>query len=415
MAMNRMSFGEHLKQFALSIDFIDTGHYELVQRQIKKYLNVQIGASQVALFERTRVDDREGITTVWSYPKFRIHQTLRDEKGGYRRQLAMAIGENRNLWVISKNPLGRKKNKGADVWGEAEDTKLPSFYAATNARPSRTAIVLITKNAQGYSNGAFLIEIANTVRPSKVLRREMQLIAEAIGLLHATDVATHEQREGTTRAISTLGDLVGKLKLDTGPKPLMFVASSSRAPQDISDAIEKVLQEFDDYVFVEPWHKMHQPGNINLQLVEKIRTAQYGICYMSEKVEQKQDPAGNGHRFRDNPNVLVEAGMLHMVTAADVVSGTGWIPVREEDSPDVPFDLGNQRMVIVKRDAEGAADIEEFKSDLDAKIKSLLAAELMHAESASAEEEQQDGSQETGQEETGEEESNEEESLEETG
>jgi len=400
MAPNRMSFGEHLKQFALSVDFIDSGHYELVQRQIKKYLNVQIGATQVALFERTRVDDRAGITTVWSYPKFRIHQTLHDINGDYRRQLAMAIGENQNLWVISDKPLGRNRNRGTDVWDEAVTTKLPRFYAATNARPSRTAIVLITKNAQGYSNGAFLKEISNKVRPSKVLRREMQLIAEAIGLLHATDVATHEQREGTTRAIATLGDLVGKLELDTGPRPLMFVASSSRAPQDISDAIEEVLQDFDDYVFVEPWHKMHQPGNINLQLVEKIRTAQYGICYMSEKVEQKQDHASDGHRYRDNPNVLVEAGMLHMVTAADVMSGTGWIPIREEDSPTVPFDLGNQRMVLVRRDAEGVANIEEFKSDLTEKIRSLLVAELMHAESASAEEEQQNGSQETGQEES---------------
>ena len=412
MTTNRMSFGEHLKQFALSVDFIDAGHYELVQQQIKKYLKIQIGATQVALFERAQVDDRDGITTVWSYPKFRIHQTLRDDKGDYRRQLALAIGENRNLWVISDDPLGRNKNCGEDVWGEASEDKLPRFYVATNAGPSRTAIVLITKNAQGFSNGAFLVEIANKVRPSKVLRREMQLIAEAIGLLHATDVATHEQREGTTRAIDTLSDLVGKLELDTGPRPLMFVASSSRAPQDISAAIEEVLQHFEDTVFVEPWHQIHQPGNINLQLVEKIGKAQYGLCYMSEEVKPEEIPANDNHKFKDNPNVLVEAGMLHMVTAADMVSGTGWIPIREHDSPDVPFDLGNQRMVLVKRDKEGVADIEEFKSDLRAKLNSLLVAELMHAQSTSPEEEQQNGSQEASKEESEQENRREEASLE---
>jgi hypothetical protein len=389
-----MSFGEHLKQFALSVDFIDAGHYELVQQQIKKYLNVQLGATQIALFERAQVDDRDGITTVWSYPKFRIHQTLRDKNGDYRRQLALAIGENRNLWVNSKDPLGRNGNRGVDEWGEVSDTNLPRFYVATNARPSRTAIVLITRNAQGFNNGAFLVEIANKVRPSKVLRREMQLIADAIGLLHATDVATHEQREGTTRAIDTLSDLVGKLELDTGPRPLMFVASSSRAPRDISTAIEQVLKDFDDTVFVEPWHAIHQPGNINLQLVEKIRKAQYGLCYMSEEVEPEEIPANGDHRFKDNPNVLVEAGMLHMVTADDIVSGTGWIPIREDDSPDVPFDLGNQRMVLVKRDKSGVADIQEFKKDLTAKIRSLLIAELMHTKGSAPEEEQQDGSQE---------------------
>lgn len=384
MATNRMSFGEHLKQFALSIDFIDSGHYELVQRQIKKYLSVQLEATQVALFEKTRVDDRAGITTVWSYPNFRIHQTLRDENGDYRRQLAMAIGEHRNLWVISDNGCLDYDNRGTDIWGEVDDAELPPFYVATNASPSRTAIALITNNAQGQANGAFLIEISKVIRPSQVLRHEMQLIADAVGLLHATDVATQEQREGTTRAIATLSDLVGRLELDTGPRPLMFVASSSRAPEDITAAMDEVLSKFDDHVFVEPWHRMHQPGNINLQLVEKIGKAQYGVCYMSEEVEPEQRPANGDHRFKDNPNVLVEAGMLHVVTATDALSGTGWIPIREKDSPEVPFDLGNQRMVLVERDADGEANIEEFRKDLTAKIESLLDAELAHPQSNSA-------------------------------
>jgi hypothetical protein len=389
-----MSFGEHLKQFALSIDFIDSGHYELVQQQIKKYLSVQIEATQVALFEKTRVDDRLGITTVWSYPNFRIHQTLHDENGDYRRQLALAIGENRNLWVISDSGHLDYDNRGTDIWGEVDDPELPPFYVATNALPSRTAIALITKNAQGYANGAFLIEISKVIRPSKVLRREMQLIADAVGLLHATDVATQEQREGTTRAIATLSDLVSKLELDTGPKPLMFVASSSRAPEDITSAMDEVLSKFDDHVFVEPWHRMHQPGNINLQLVEKIGKAQYGVCYMSEEVESDQRHTNADHRFKDNPNVLVEAGMLHMVTATDVISGTGWIPIRETDSPEVPFDLGNQRMVLVERNSDGEANIEAFKEDLTAKIESLLEAEPTHSPSKTAAEERKDGSQE---------------------
>lgn len=370
-----MSFGEHLKQFALSIDFIDSGHYELVQQQIKKYLAVQLDATQVALFEPTQVDDRDGIATVWSYPNFHIHQTLRNEDNEYRRQLALAIGEQRNLWVIGEAGRLDSDNRGIDVWGEEEDTHLPPFYVAKHAKPSQTAIVLITRNAQGYANGAFLIEIGKIVRPSKVLRREMQLIADAVGLLHATDVATHEQREGTARAIANLSDLVGKLELDTGPKPLMFVASSSRAPDDIMKAVDEVLEQFSDHVFVEPWHKIHQPGNINMQLVEKIRKAQYGICYMSEEVDEKTRNVRNDPRFRDNPNVLVEAGMLHMVTVADTASGTGWIPIREKDSPKVPFDLGNQRMVLVDRNKEGTADIKKFKANLVAKIASLLETE----------------------------------------
>lgn len=273
MSTNRMSFGEHLKQFALSIDFIDSGHYDVVQQQINKYLRRQLDATQVAFFEPIQVDNREGMTTVWSYPNFRIHQTLRDENDDYRRQLAMSIGEQRNLWVISNKGGFNSDNRGVDVWGDEKDSDLPPFYAATNARLSETAIVMNTMNAQGQANGAFLIEIRQIVRPSKVLRREMQLIADAVGLLHATDIATREQREGTARAIAKLSDLVGKLELDTGPKPQMFVASSSRASKEIMAAVDDVLGKFSDHIFVEPWHQIHQPGNMNVQLVEKIRKA----------------------------------------------------------------------------------------------------------------------------------------------
>lgn len=105
---------------------------------------------------------------------------------------------------------------------------------------------------------------------------------------------------------------------------------------------------------------------------------------MSEKIgdpnsEKEQDvmDAEAVHRFRDNPNVLVETGMLHMVTSSDSASDTGWIPIREKDSPDVPFELGNQRMVLIERDSDGNANIEEFRKDPTGKIAALLDAETV--------------------------------------
>ncbi len=383
MSINRLSFGEHLKQFALSIDFLDACHYELLQQHIKKYLEVQLHATQIAFFEPTMVDGEDGLTTVWSCPKFQVHQTLM-ENGEYRRQLALAIGERRNLWVISgkegkhldsENP--EASNSGVDLWGAQPDTDLPPFYLSSNGQPSQTAIVMISENSQGQANGAFLVEMKKIMHPSKVLRREMQLIGEALGLLHATDISTHEQREGTKWAIAKLGELLSQLKLNTGPKPLMFVASSSKAPEDVMNAMEEVLHKFRNVVFVEHWYQMHQPGNINMQLVDEIRSAQYGICYLSEKDDRTEsqkkltEQKDSDHKYRDNHNVLVEAGMLHMVTAGATSSSTGWIPIREKDSPRVPFDLENQRMVQVIRDGDELRE-KEFKGDLTYKISSLL-------------------------------------------
>jgi hypothetical protein len=119
---------------------------------------------------------------------------------------------------------------------------------------------------------------------------------------------------------------------------------------------------------------MQSPGNINLQLADEIRRAQYGICYLSE---EDADEKGT---FRDNPNVLVEAGMLHMVTQATTAAGTGWIPIREANSARMPFDLESQRMVIVERSPDGILDEERFRTDLSAKLSALLWPEQMQTD-----------------------------------
>jgi hypothetical protein len=369
----RMTFGEHLMQFALSVDFIEPNCYELVQQLINKYLKLQLGARQIGLFEAHVVSNQPGMSTVWSDPTLRVSECLKDAQGQYARQLGLALGEVRNLWVVSRKdePLS-PGNPGIDYWEEGRPVrKLPPFSVSPAGTGCRTAIYMTTRDAGDRPNGTFLVELSNPVRPTQALRSEMQLLADAVGLLHATDAGTREQRDGTNRAIDRLGDLVRQLELDTGPRPLLFFASSHRADAEVLKAIHEVLKEFDDHVFVQHWGDMHQPGNINTQLVDKIRRAQYGICYLSEPAE----PSASGEkvpRFRDNPNVLVEAGMLHMVTNTGNGTTTGWIPIRELDSPAVPFDLSNERQVIVVRDDAGALQTPQFKQDLRDKLAALF-------------------------------------------
>lgn len=373
MAYNRMTFGEHLRQFALSIDFIETYQGVIIHEIIKKYLEKQLNAVQVALFARAVVDDREGMETVWSFPPLRVRQSLRREDGAYRRQLAMAIGDSRNLWVVSTN--GERlcpENRGVDVWGDCEDAELPPFYLSRHAQPSLSSIIVMTRDSHGQINGALLVEIRDPVRPTRVLRNEMRLLADAVGILYATDLGTKEQREGTNNAISRLGDLLPNMDLDTGPRPLMFIACSHRAPEDAMAVIKETLEEYEDHVFAVHWGDIHHPGNINMQLVEQIRQAHYGICFLSEDNGDSKGRRGKTSTFCDNPNVLVEAGMLHMVTSADSSTGTGWIPIREERSPAPPFDLENQRMVIVRRDKSGKLDTEDLQNDLRNKLNTLL-------------------------------------------
>ena len=102
-------------------------------------------------------------------------------------------------------------------------------------------------------------------------------------------------------------------------------------------------------------------------MLDDISESRFGLCYFSE-------PADEGERsaFRDNPNVIFEAGMLHSPTNAPTDRPTGWIPIREADSAAMPFDFAHERTVIVPRDDEGSLDGERFEEELERRIKGVL-------------------------------------------
>ena len=364
------SFGQYLKQFALSADFISTAHYKRVREDIAEFLLEQLGAVTVGLFELCKIDNADGLRMVWSTPKFPLHESLRDENG-YRRQLALALGERRCLWVVTKDgkPLS-EHNRGVDLWQDP-DPDLPPFYSSHDHPRTKTQIILVVKNAHNEPNGVFLVEIGEKVLPTSALRADLCTIADAVGLLKATNERTQEQYQSTRIALRQLERIKERTHLDTGAYPALFFAYSDTAPRDAIDIIQGVLKRFSDRLLVRDWKAMHNPGDINVQVTEEILNARYGVCFFSEVVSSNGSDTPE-HAYQDNSNVLLEAGMLHMATEGNGGVGTGWIPIREEASPDVPFDLVSQRTVLVRRSQDGQLNKKAFAKELRAKLSALL-------------------------------------------
>jgi hypothetical protein len=113
--------------------------------------------------------------------------------------------------------------------------------------------------------------------------------------------------------------------------------------------------------------------NINTQIGREILESRFGICYLSEP-----DGTASG-RFRDNPNVVFEAGMLHArTTAVSDAEGNepaGWIPIREVASPDPPFDFASERILYVPRSQRGELNETRLRETLAARIVALLSEE----------------------------------------
>jgi hypothetical protein len=120
-------------------------------------------------------------------------------------------------------------------------------------------------------------------------------------------------------------------------------------------------------VSVFDWQEIADAGAITSQIADRIVRSRYGICYFSEP-----DPSDAGHKYVDNPNVIFEAGMLHALINAPDAPPSGWIPVREDDSPPAPFDFADQRIERIPRDADGKVDEERFRKQIRRRMAALL-------------------------------------------
>jgi hypothetical protein len=78
--------------------------------------------------------------------------------------------------------------------------------------------------------------------------------------------------------------------------------------------------------------------------------------------------------YRDNPNVLFEAGMLQALTNAPSAEPVGWIPVREDVrfSGPPPFDVAGERLVVVPRSNPGSFNEDSFDVSLRNAVRALV-------------------------------------------
>jgi hypothetical protein len=372
------TFGEQLNQFSMSVDVLDSSQLQQIQQAVVDYVKDRLHASQIALFIGWPLARRmPGITEVegWSSPSFPLVPGLRDlfdDMGRYRRQIALALGDERDLWVVSEtdSPLDQS-NPGKDLIGASTLGQLPTFYPAPNSPGSMTAIAWNAKSVRPRRAAVFVVEWRKLVRPTPALRAEIERLADAAGRLQAVYDYTKEiSTRGTARAIDYLRrGALRRLAFDL--TETMFFAYPDSADEEVVRAAREVCQELAPRVVLHDWRRDGRPGSIWEHTTSAIRAAAYGLAYLSEPV-RRQDKKG----FTDNLNVIMEAGMLHAVTSMKADgrnTRAGWIPIREHDSAPPPFNLTGLRMLIVPRTEDGRLDVEAFKTELRERIKTMTA------------------------------------------
>ena len=363
MAKSVRTFGDHLRQFARSVDIVDDQTLDAVRDLIYTYVKDELDAAYFSVAAEQSVDGRIGLRTVWSSENQDFSTTIRNTEGGYTSQISVSFDQGKPLWIVDPGRGSlRNATSYVDLWSEMLD--LPAYQAPVK-RDMKTSII-VPMIHWSHILGVIYLESTSHLEIAEVTKAELTLIADTIAILLELRRANRAQLTGTRAAVSDLGLTLRNTKFPRLTKPQIFVAFSGRADDKVVGVIQEALDEFSDALHTVQWNGIDESGSITLGLIEEIARSRFGICYFSEPAAD----AKNG--FSDNPNVLFEAGMLHSLTNSPVAMPTGWIPIREKESPKIPFDFASERILVISRRNDGTLAAESFRADLRRRIEALL-------------------------------------------
>lgn len=374
------TFAGQLLHFAQSVDIVDDATFDNVRTLVYSYLEKELGTEYFELLRDESVDDpgQEGdkqiwLRTFWSSEERHHFWPVRGADHGYSNAVARVFDTRKPLWLVNtdRSPLDTS-SAYEDQWSHVGE--LPPYHHCGGLAASTVIAVPLYHRR---SLGAYFIETSRYIQMTDVAASELKRLGVALSILLDLYDVHRDQSNGTSMAINDLRGLLTAAKFPKLTKPHFFVASSSRADPAVTAIIEEVLAENAGSLEYTDWRQMTAAGNINVQISREIWESRFGLCYLSEPVPPDEQPAApDRYSFRDNTNVVFEAGMLHartnVTSGEDTSEPTGWVPVREMNSPPPPFDFANERILYVPRSPTGELNERSLRESLRRSVGNLL-------------------------------------------
>ena len=362
-----ISFGEQLRQLALSMDVIDDHLLDEFTGLMEHYLAMTLDIQNAKVMIADQVDGEVGLlrhSLKGLQSEIAIHLKLED--GSVYGQSALAFVKGKPLWIVSAEGEQNLQSCDSyiDLWSGLK--KIPRFKSMGGPeQAAKTRIVVPIKiRTTNRIFGLIVLESSNHLHITKAAQKELQILADTLSIAIRSHKITNAQQRRTDEAIASLENVLKK-PLPTLTKPNLFLAFGEQADKDVTALIVKILKtEYKERVNLINWQDMDQPGNINQQLIEAISACRYAVCYLSEKDASDE--------FADNRNVIFEAGMFHGRREETSAVPTRWLPVREKDSPNPPFDFAQERILLVERNKNGDLKQKVFAKDFRDRVEAML-------------------------------------------
>jgi len=363
------TFAGQLLHFAKSVDIVDDRTFDAVRSLVYSYVKKELNAQYFELVLEEQFEERPVLRTFWSSRDLRNFWPVRSPEGNYTDPVAQAFDTRRPLWLLApdKSPLGADGTY-EDQWSDLRG--IPPYKPSAEL-PVLTLIV-IPLTCRGRSLGAYLIESSGYAESTDVARVELSRLGTALSILYDLYDTNRAQAKNSADAIGDLRDLLAAAEFPRLAKPHFFLAYPDKADRRVKYVIDDVLDELSDRLEFTDWAEIHESGNVPSQIATEISRSRFGICYFSQRRVGTDESVS---LFEDNPNVLFEAGMLHArtsVTGEARGEPSGWIPIREANSPPKPFDFQSERILEVPRTRNGELKEEVLHDTLKSWIENLI-------------------------------------------
>lgn len=365
--MSPLSFGRLLKQFTFAVDIVDDSMIRQVGRLVKEFVQQELRVEFFEVMKEGRVSDREGLHSLWSTDNSRegnFSEALTTTEGEPENQVTYAVANRTPLWIVAEDKEELSENQDlVDLWSQADDF---TFCSRTDYGHPKTAIVVPVRWGS-LVFGAMYLESGEYLEITAVAQQELETLAEATAVLCSNHQSSNHSRRSSEQAIDQLAQTLRNATLPQLTKPQVFVAGPSDGDPAVTGLIQEVVDEYSDLLNPVYWRSFNTSGAVDRMIAEAIVGSKFAVCYLSEPTDSDQS---DDYRFQDNANVLFEAGMVQGLNGLGDV--TGWIPVREEESPAPPFDIAGLLIEYVPRNNDGTLNKESFRHQMRDRVEALL-------------------------------------------
>lgn len=360
------TFGDHVNQFANSVDIVPLSVYYEVLSLIQDYLEKNLKAMFFAVVIDKMVRLQPFLVSEWPHDRPWWEARVINDQNKYLGQTALAYALGKPLWIVGENkrPLIAEE-RYVDLLENINSEEIPKYEEVEDIE-TKTSIILPLKIGDSYF-GVINVESPEYLPRSYQWLSELRKLANAVAILHRLKEINILQTNSTKAARDCLKEgVTDRVFVPVTGRNDMFFASSSRADYEVVGIINEVLNEYKTDFELVHWTDISH-GDIHDEIWENISTCTYGICYFSEPEEEP-----TAHRFRDNPNVLFEAGMLFALRKARRTPLKAIVLVREANATAIPFDFNAEYITLVPRMSDGRLNEQRFRGLLNRHIRTML-------------------------------------------